>query len=135
MVDGGKFLCKYCEKFRMCGKTDCDGKEFSAGPTVSPNYGYGSTMKTLLSWARVKKLVYLRQDGNCSICKEPLLIRKWHAHHIREKWAGGSNHPKNIIGLCEQCHANTLGSHNRAIMEQLERRKYNKFWKKIEVIK
>jgi ssDNA-binding Zn-finger/Zn-ribbon topoisomerase 1 len=41
--------------------------------------------------------------GYCFICRKN---EANHRHHIIELLHGGSNNPKNVIGLCSECHTN-----------------------------
>lgn len=51
-------------------------------------------------WAALKRGVLLR-DPVCQMCG----IRPTkEVHHIRPRFLKGTNHPRNLIGLCLECH-------------------------------
>lgn len=50
-------------------------------------------------WDAIRRMVLLCQP-KCAICGEPVK----EIHHIRPKFLGGINHPRNVIGLCLKCH-------------------------------
>lgn len=51
-------------------------------------------------WQGLRRGVMLR-DPICRICGERPTKE---VHHIRPRYLGGKNHPRNLIGLCLECH-------------------------------
>lgn len=68
------------------------------------------------SWQSIVKLILERDNKQCRICGTlghhlPWQDKKgmwWRycldVHHIIPKIQGGSNHPKNLISICQTCH-------------------------------
>ncbi len=50
-------------------------------------------------WEADKKAIAIR-DKCCIICGGPVQ----EIHHIRPRFLHGSNHPRNLVGLCLECH-------------------------------
>jgi hypothetical protein len=55
------------------------------------------------SWREVRKIVFKRDKGKCNICRQQLTWENWHAGHIVDRVMGGSDHPDNIVVMCEIC--------------------------------
>lgn len=51
-------------------------------------------------WQAERKAVLLR-DPICRICNQR---KSAEVHHIRPRFLKGSDHPRNLIGLCLECH-------------------------------
>ena len=67
-------------------------------------------------WESVKRAVILR-DPVCRICgKRPTM----EVHHIRPRFLNGKDHPRNLVGLCFECHDEVHRAIDRGIKEALE---------------
>lgn len=94
--------CEYC-----IHATDCDLKShptctrFYVLEALQPNLKGGSTAKWDRSWKVTCHLVKLRDGIFCAKCK----IRKAsEVHHIHPRKWGGSDHPRNLMHTCLDCH-------------------------------
>jgi len=72
----------------------------------------GSTKLCPAPWAVMRQLILWRDEGNCRICYKYYNIigdkKIWNEiHHITPKKDGGTNHPSNLITLCERHHNET----------------------------
>lgn len=58
------------------------------------------------SWSWLRYLILRRDDWSCQIpnCKKPASD----IHHIVPRRQGGSDHPKNLVSLCERHHHETF---------------------------
>lgn len=91
---------------------------------VSEDYIAGGTRKefgvytsTGISneWEQLKRAIMLR-DPVCRICgKRPTK----EVHHIRPRFLKGTNHPRNLIGLCFECHDEVHRKIDNSIQECL----------------
>jgi hypothetical protein len=63
-------------------------------------------------FANTKAFVLDRDNYTCGHCKGRSEDRKLHCHHVIWKRDGGSDHPDNLLTLCESCH---VGVHDRSI--------------------
>lgn len=45
---------------------------------------------------------WIRQDGICAICGEPLIENAYEVHHMQRKTDGGSDSDENIALLCDR---------------------------------
>lgn len=93
---------------------------YKQGRNKQPNYhkkpattDYGD------DWPKVSAYVRKRDNYCCMAHKlgmtkcsnrfPPPLQHLLHAHHITSRSKGGSNHPKNVITLCIDCHSKEHG--------------------------
>lgn len=51
-------------------------------------------------WVALQKAILIR-DPMCKICNQR---PSREVHHIRPRHYGGKNHPRNLVGLCLECH-------------------------------
>lgn len=51
-------------------------------------------------WREISKR-YLRDHPRCERCGRPSKV----AHHIVSRKQGGSDHPSNLVALCNSCHS------------------------------
>lgn len=65
-------------------------------------------------WEAEKRLVLYCQP-NCAICGAPVK----EVHHIRPRFLNGTNHPRNLIGLCLECHDEVHRQLDSAITEAI----------------
>ena len=75
-----------------------------------PDYTY--TFGNL--WDAEKRLVMYCQP-DCAICGAPVK----EVHHIRPRFLNGTNHPRNLIGLCLACHDEVHRQLDSAIAEAI----------------
>lgn len=68
-------------------------------------------------WSALRRGILLR-DPMCRICG---LRPSKEVHHIRPRFLKGKNHPRNLIGLCLECHDEVHRRINQGIKEVLER--------------
>lgn len=61
----------------------------------------------------VRECVIRRDDNRCRICGSPA----FNVHHIRPRQFKGKDHPRNLIALCKQCHAEAHVIIDTEIME------------------
>lgn len=53
----------------------------------------------------VRKLVRERDGFKCRVCGVPETKKnKLQLHHIKYRSRGGSNHPDNLMLVCQECH-------------------------------
>lgn len=57
-------------------------------------YTFGTSV-----WVGIKRMVLMCQP-DCAICGRPVK----EVHHIRPKFLKGTDHPRNVVGLCSECH-------------------------------
>jgi len=55
-----------------------------------------------LTWSEVAHLIRVRDHFKCQICGARASILQ--VHHIIPIYRGGSNHPSNLVTLCQKCH-------------------------------
>lgn len=79
---------------------------------------YDAVKKALgsASWKTYRKRARERGDGVCEMCGDDNGEQGLHVHHIVPVLAGGSNHPDNLMLLCQPCH-NTVESHARRLFD------------------
>lgn len=79
---------------------------------------YDAVKKALgsASWKTYRKRARERGDGVCEMCGGDNGDQGLHVHHTVPVLAGGSNHPNNLMLLCQPCH-NTVESHARRLFE------------------
>ena len=54
------------------------------------------------TWDRIRNFIGERDNYTCQVCKSELLDN-WHTGHIIDRCAGGSDHPKNLLVMCNTC--------------------------------
>lgn len=102
-------ICAYCGKvFKTIPCRITNGKI----PYCSPVCGHTAQALKLAKlgkstskegcWSFGKRAVYDRDNRKCVICGFDIVI---HAHHIKPRSKGGSNHLDNMITLCPNHHA------------------------------
>lgn len=127
------WMCEFCSvsMVKKC-ETWCNGNGFKPMVEIKENLRGGSTAAWKVSWYKTKLLVLKRQKSRCIKCKKTISVEKgdWEAHHIRERHWGGTNHPRNIAGLCSKCHKNTYGGLNGPLMKSIQAARNNKKWEK-----
>ena len=69
------------------------------GGTMAEPYTICSEFGTEL-WTALQKAILIRDD-TCMICGK---MPSKEVHHIRPRHLKGKNHPRNLIGLCLECH-------------------------------
>lgn len=92
-----------------------------------------STHSYGVDWPKISAYVKHRDDYRCQIAKlthgrdicsnrfPPPMQHLLHAHHIQERSAGGTDHPRNLITLCCVCHGNLHGRRlGRITLRQIE---------------
>lgn len=74
--------------------------------------------------------MFYRDRRQCFRCKRTL--KSYETHHLKRREFQGSNHPRNLITLCEKCHKISLSTLNDKIMQrEMERVKNDGFWEKV----
>jgi 5-methylcytosine-specific restriction endonuclease McrA len=74
--------------------------------------------KNYLSWAHTRKLVFIRDNYSCQICKMSFSECKiefgcsLHVHHIIPYSILKDNSISNLISLCPMCHYEVEGKYN-----------------------
>jgi len=96
--------CKqYEELTRLIDEMVAEGGGPSLEGTTEPIDMDHDKIWIFLQW-RIRK----RDDHTCQVCgvaDDPeRLMMNLHIHHIIPRNQGGSDHPKNLITLCEPCH-------------------------------
>ncbi len=117
----------HCEQF-------CREAHFEPRAEILANYPHGSTRIWEWSWAITKFVVLLRDKKRCFHCKKPLA--GYEVHHLRHRSVGGSNHPMNLVCLCQRCHITTFGSaQEKAMIKEKLKLQHKRFWTKLGVQK
>jgi 5-methylcytosine-specific restriction endonuclease McrA len=71
------------------------------GSRVDPYFGVDDWIR-LWMWQRIRNYVVNRDKYTCQICGDkPIDIQ---VHHIVWRCQNGSDHPKNLMVVCEHCH-------------------------------
>lgn len=63
-------------------------------------------------WDAIRGLVYQRDDYTCQNCGAVGGAKgntELHAHHIKSRSEGGSDKPRNLTTLCQECHSQVHG--------------------------
>lgn len=77
--------------------------EVLKGPIVGGTMAEPSSVCSMFGsdvWSALQKAVLIR-DGMCMICGQRPSAE---VHHIRPRHLKGKDHPRNLIGLCLECH-------------------------------
>ena len=56
-----------------------------------------------LTWGEVARLIRERDGFRCQICGVQASLLQ--VHHVTSLYRGGSNHPSNLVTLCQKCHS------------------------------
>lgn len=65
----------------------------------------------------VREAVLIAYGRRCMSCGEPAD----EVHHIRPRHLGGTDHPRNLVPLCEACHDEVHRRLDAAVSEAIER--------------
>ena len=65
----------------------------------------------------VREAVLIAHGRRCMSCGEPAD----EVHHIRPRHLGGTDHPRNLVPLCEACHDEVHRRLDAAVSEAIER--------------
>jgi len=129
-------FCTYCQLNILdeCDRNSfCHGKYFRPSADIMPNKKSGSSQKWEYSWNFTRKLVLLRDRNTCIRCKRKK--KALEIHHIKRREYNGSNHPRNLMTLCTECHNATKARPIDLIfMDELKKKKNLGYWKKIGVV-
>ena len=71
------------------------------GSRVDPYMGADEWIRSWM-WSRIHRFVLDRDDRTCQVCGEPQESPQ--VHHIVWRSHNGSDHPKNLMVVCESCH-------------------------------
>lgn len=71
------------------------------GSRVDPYMGVDEWIKAWM-WTRIRNYVIERDNRICQVCGEE--TEDLQVHHIVWKCHNGSDHPKNLMVVCEHCH-------------------------------
>ena len=71
------------------------------GSRVDPYMGVDDWIKTWM-WSRIRSFVIERDRRTCQVCGET--AEDIQIHHIVWRCHNGSDHPKNLMVVCEHCH-------------------------------
>ncbi len=97
----GKPTVKRNKQLKRCRRLFCTRECANAGQkkrdTDMLRYGPG--------WKKRREEI-LKRDGQCRVCGKTTeqLGHKLHVHHLKPFRLGGSNHPENLVSLCDSCH-------------------------------
>lgn len=123
--------CRFCKSKSDC-KIFCQYHNFRPVAEIYPMVRKGSITKWNHSWQFAKDITLLRQGFTCFKC-DAVIGKNPHdheVHHIRHRKYNGSDHPRNLIALCLDCHKATLSTQVEKIQkEELLERKQNSYWK------
>jgi len=93
--------------------------EIMKGPIVGGTMAECSSMCALFGsdiWKALEKAILVR-DRTCRICGQR---ESREVHHIRPRHLKGHNHPRNLIGICLECHDEVHRRIDRGIQDVLE---------------
>ena len=81
------------------------GKMAAAFPVLS--IGSLTVIKTMTSLKTHKKYARIRDNQQCQICGDvlPVPYGRLEVHHIVHRCKGGTHELKNLVTLCDLCHA------------------------------
>ena len=128
-----KVLCPFCVKYEKCDKP-CNGQWFMPIANIMPNYPNGSTSEWNLEWKATRIIIYWRDIFRCYICHKGL-IHNWHVHHLRRKEFGGSNHPRNLVLMSEECHHTSYANvTEKQQIKQKVKETNDAYWSKMGII-
>ena len=84
-----------------------------------------------LSWGRARELTLERDGYACRFCgltneahKDEYDGEGLHAHHVLPEKDGGTDHPDNLLTVCQRCHATLEHTHAVAVSQLRERGLY-----------
>jgi len=72
------------------------------GSRVDPYMGADDWIQSWV-WARIRGYVVERDRGICQVCGEEVRESP-QVHHIVWRCHNGSDHPKNLMVVCDRCH-------------------------------
>lgn len=81
---------------------------------------------TLLSWPKIRKTVWERDNGVCQVCNRTLTLKEYHCGHIIDRVADGSDLPENLLVMCHTCNMHKPVHDTR---EEFEAWVENGFWR------
>lgn len=96
-------------------------------PYNPENYQYFEKRRTsssrhFLLLGRVRSKLLKKQKGVCPVCNSYLINNeKVEVHHIQSRKDGGTDNPKNLLLLHNECHkqvTNSKNKHLRAVWEK-----------------
>ena len=101
--------CKYCTYYTLClenneiikTKVKVNCLSFECLPGYLPNWPGGSSAKFDYSFHTIKPFVLMRDEYQCQVCHKK---EKIEVHHLKPQNSKGSNHPRNLMVLCQNCH-------------------------------
>lgn len=81
-----------------------------------PDFVNGTNIPHPWTFSSTKILVFCRDQGICRVCGKKVKLHdnnyEGEVHHIMPRSKGGSDHPKNLILLCVDCHNLTKSNGN-----------------------
>lgn len=113
VIKSDEILAKRDEQLRMCTEW--------ATEQLSQDVHPAGTMEDIPKifsiysdpYQPIRECVFKRDDHKCRICG----AHAQSVHHIRPRQFGGKNHPRNLISLCRECHAEVHYIIDNEIME------------------
>lgn len=72
------------------------------GSRVDPYMGADDWIRCWM-WSRIRRYVLERDHRTCQACGEQIHDNP-QVHHIVWKCHNGSDHPRNLMAVCERCH-------------------------------
>jgi len=128
--------CRFCKSKHDCTKW-CQYHDFRPVAEIYPMIRKGSITKWNYSWQFAKDITLLRQGFACFKCNAVIgqAPHDHEVHHIRHRKYNGSDHPRNLIALCIDCHKATFSSCIEKIQkEEMLTKKQNSYWKQLGAI-
>lgn len=58
---------------------------------------------TKLSWEKVRRLVWERDNGTCQVCHLKITLDEYDCGHVIDRMLGGSDRPDNLVCMCRVC--------------------------------
>jgi len=85
------------------------------GSRVDPYMGADDWIRVWM-WQHIRSYVLERDDHTCQLCGDN--TENIQVHHIVWKCHNGSDHPKNLMVVCERCHRQIHAKQQPLIMLQ-----------------
>lgn len=125
-------ICTFCITHNCTDRStihrQCD--HFTPDTVIIANIPHGSTAKWAYGWAFTRDLVIARDHNKCIKCGRAVIAAD--IHHLHHRHAGGTDHPRNCVTICPQCHhAMGISLVEKRFQEQLEVTKNDQFWKQL----
>ena len=127
-----RWVCTQCMATACGGRDDlanwCHGDDFRPCPGI----GFQRTGSKAVwdkSWEYARQLIWLRDHGQCVFCHQPAA----EVDHIMPRKLGGTDHPRNLRLICNQCHDGRHTARSEGITQYYYERKKTKaqataFW-------